>query len=252
VSRLAADLQAALDPTVLLRRWGLEPEPWQEELLRERPQRGLMCCCRQTGKSTTAAAAAVHEALYTAGALCLLIAPSQRQSSELLRKVRSLLTIAAPSMILTGDSATEIELANGSRIVSLPGRDDTIRGYSSVRLLAFDEAGWVLDDVYMAALPMLAVSGGRLLALSTPNGQRGWFYTEWESGENWHRTRITASQCPRISAEHLAEMRQTMTAARFASEYDCVFADAVESVFFAADVRAAIDSDLTPLYQGGW
>jgi hypothetical protein len=252
VSELAADLQAALDPALLFRRWGVEPDPWQVALLRERPQRGLMCCCRQVGKSTTAAAAAGYEALYTPGALCLLLAFTQRQSSELLEKVRSLLRVAAPSMILTGDSATEIELANGSRIVSLPGRDDTIRGYSSVRLLVFDEAGWVPDDVYMAALPMLAVSAGRLLALSTPNGQQGWFYNEWTSGQNWHRTMIPASKCPRIPPEHLAEMRQKMTAARYACEYDCVFADAVGSVFYANDVHAAIDNDLKPLYQGGW
>jgi hypothetical protein len=43
-----------------------------------------------------------------------------------------------------------------------------------------------------------------------------------------------------------------MTAAAFASEYECQFTDAIDSGFFYADVQAAIDTDLTPLWPGGW
>jgi hypothetical protein len=43
-----------------------------------------------------------------------------------------------------------------------------------------------------------------------------------------------------------------MTAAAYASEYDCEFTDAIDSVFFWADIRAAVDPDLTPLFKGGW
>lgn len=253
MDRLAADLRAALDPAVLLRAAGLTPEVWQEALLRERPQRALLCCCRQAGKSTTAATAAVHEALYTPGSLVLMLAPTQRQSSELLRKARQLLHWVDPAAIhLNVDSAHSLELTNGSRIISLPGREETIRGYSSVALLIFDEAGWVTDDLYQAARPMLAVSGGRLLALSTPNGQQGWFHREWTSGESWHRTRITAADCPRIPDWFLADERRAMTATAYASEYDCEFTDSVDSVFYAHDINTAIDPDLRPLYHEGW
>jgi hypothetical protein len=194
----------------------------------------------------------VHETIYQPGSLVLMLAPSQRQSSELLRKARSLLEAAAPSLTLKSDSADTFELANGSRIVSLPARQDTIRGYSSPALVIFDEAAWVDDGLYLAARPMLAVSGGRLLALSTPNGQRGWFYRAWTEGKGWHKTTIPASQCPRISVEFLAEERRSMTAAQFASEYECEFTDAVDSVFFYADIRATLDPDVAPLLTGGW
>ena len=63
-------------------------------------------------------------------------------------------------------------MANGSRLVALPGREETIRSYSGVRLLILDEASRVPDDLYRAVRPMLAVSHGRLVALSTPFGQR--------------------------------------------------------------------------------
>lgn len=252
MTNLADDLRTALDPAQLLRRWGLEPESWQANVLGSRPPRALLCCCRQAGKSSTAAASAVFEACYQPGSLVLMLAPSQRQSSELLRKARSLLEVAVPSLALKSDSAHTLELANGSRIVSLPAREDTIRGYSCVALLIFDEAAWVDDDLYVAARPMLAVSGGRLLALSTPNGQRGWFYRASSEGEDWHKTTIPATKCPRISAEFLAEERRSMTASQFASEYECEFTDAIDSAFFHADIRATLDPDLAPLLSGGW
>jgi len=162
------------------------------------------------------------------------------------------LEAAVPSLQLKTDTTSGIELANGSRIVSLPAREDTIRGFSSVSLLIFDEAAWVDDDLYVAARPMLIVSGGRLLALSTPNGQRGWFYRAWSEGEGWHRTRIPASRCPRISAADLADERRQMTAAQFASEYECEFTDAIDSVFFYEHIRAAVDPHIEPLFAGGW
>jgi terminase large subunit-like protein len=252
VSSLREDLQLALDPARLMRSWGLIPEPWQEHVLRSRPKRALLCCCRQAGKSSTAAASAVHEALYQPGCLCLLLAPAQRQSNELLRKARSLIGLLRPPVALVSESQQTLELANGSRIVSLPAREDTIRGFSNVAVVIFDEAAWVDDDLYLTVRPMLAASAGRLLALSTPNGQRGWFYREWTSSQKWQRTKITADQCPRISAEFLAEERLTMTAARYASEYECEFTDAIDSVFRHADIVAALDETLTPLYPKGF
>jgi hypothetical protein len=72
-------------------------------------------------------------------------------------------------------------LTNGSRIVSLPAGEETIRGFSAVSLLVIDEAARVSDDLYFAVRPMLATSGGSLVALSTPLGQRGFFFEAWES-----------------------------------------------------------------------
>ncbi len=157
-----------------------------------------------------------------------------------------------PPVALQNESLQTLELSNGSRIIALPAREDTIRGYSNVTLITLDEAAWVADDLYFAVRPMLAVSGGRLLGLSTPNGQRGWFHREWTNGEAWQRTRITAADCPRIAESFLADERRTMTAARYASEYGCEFTDAIDSVFSHADVNAALDPSLRPLFPGGW
>jgi hypothetical protein len=59
---------------------------------------------------------------------------------------------------------------------ALPGTEKTIRGFSGAALLIVDEAARVDDALYYAVKPMLAVSGGSLLMLSTPYGRRGGFF----------------------------------------------------------------------------
>jgi hypothetical protein len=214
----------------------------------------LLLCCRQSGKSTAAALVALHTALYRPGSLALLLSPSLRQSGELFRKVAGFYRTLAP--VYTGaseaESALRLELANGSRIVSLPGSEPTVRGFSGVALLVVDEAARVLDDLYYSVRPMLAVSRGRLIVLSTPFGKRGWFFDVWtQGGEGWARVKVTAQDCPRISAEFLAEERANMPLAWYRQEYECSFEETEDAVFSYEHVSAAITDEVLPLFGGG-
>ena len=249
---LATDLALALDPARIFTAAGLAADDWQADFLRRRPTRALLLCCRQSGKSLTTAAAALHEALYRPGSLSLMLAPSQRQSAELLRKARGLLNALGPLATSESESTLALELANGSRIMSLPGKEATIRGYSDVALLAIDEAARVEQELYFAVRPMLAVSGGRLIALSTPWGQRGWFFEAWQSTETWERVKIRARDCPRIPREFIEQEKREMNPAVYHSEYECEFIDAADSIFAHADVIAALNYAVTPLYEEDW
>src|SRR5262249_61145691 len=96
---------------------------------------------------------------------------------------------------------TQFELANGSRVISLPGREETIRAFQGVALLIIDEAARVPDTLYYSVRPMLNVSRGRLVCLSTPFGARGFFWREWhDQRADWRRVHITRRECPLISA----------------------------------------------------
>jgi hypothetical protein len=140
-----------------------------------------------------------------------------------------------------------MQLANGSRIISLPGDEETIRGYSGVRLLVVDEAARVPDDLYRSVRPMLAVSQGRLVCLSTPFGKRGFFHGEWHGSATWERVKITADQCPRIKPEFLEEERQALGDRWFRQEYFCSWEEALGAVFsHDAIMRALVD--LPPLF----
>src|SRR5437868_9588708 len=213
-------LALALDPALLFELRGLTPDPWQRELLRSPAPRILLNCCRQAGKSTTVAALALHTALFHPGSLVLLLSRSQRQSSELFRKVIDFHQVVEGHALKTagvaGRSALRLELTNGSRIVSLPGHEGTIRSYSGVRLLVIDEAARVPTDLYRAVRPMLAVSGGRLIILSTPFGKRGFFYDAWANGgADWERVEVAADRVPRIPAAFLEQERRGLGEAWF-------------------------------------
>ena len=96
---------------------------------------------------------------------------------------------------------------------------------------------------------MLAISGGRLICMSTPWGQRGWFYEAWTSEEPWERTRVTAPECPRLSQTFLDEERRTLGRQWFAQEYMAEFAGASDQAFEAELVRAAFDVNVQPLFN---
>ncbi len=253
MSALADDLAGALDPVRLARRMGVEPDPWQARVLRSASRQVILNCSRQVGKSTVTGILAGHTALYEPGAPILLLSPTERQSIELLRKVKDTLRrLGTAATEVEKDNALSLEFANGSRILALPGKEGTIRGFSGVRLLVIDEASRVPDALYQAVRPMLAVSGGRIVLLSTPFGKRGFFHHEWtEGGAGWDRVAIAAYDCPRIDAAWLDQERATIGAWWFDQEYLCQFKETTDQVFAYEDVQAALSAAVVPLFAMG-
>ena len=247
LSNLATDIACALDPVLLMRAAGIEPDDWQADVLRSSHKRILLLCSRQTGKSTVTATRALHEAIYRPGALILLLSPSLRQSSELFKKVKSFYATIPTQMPVASESALRIEFKNGSRIISLPGKEGTVRGFSGVNLLVIDEASRVPDELYYAVRPMLAVSDGQMICLTTPFGKRGFFFQEWEEGSDWMKIKVTAPECPRIADAFLEEERNAIGDWWYAQEYLCEFVDTVDTVFGYDLVSEAFTSDISTL-----
>jgi hypothetical protein len=243
VHRLTA--AQALSPVALAERAGLVPDPWQADALADPAPRLLLNASRQSGKSTVAALLALQTALSDPGSLTLLLSPTLRQSGELFRRVVTLWRAAGRPIPVSSETALSLTLATGSRIVSLPGKEGTVRGFSDVALLVIDEAARVSGDLYAAVRPMLAVSGGRLLALSTPFGTRGWWFEAWaKGGDAWSRYEVPATECPRIAPTFLAEEERTMGAFWFEQEYLCRFLDAESQAFRAEDIDRAFDEEV--------
>jgi hypothetical protein len=187
---LGRDFARALDPVLLAGDCGIEPDTVQARLLSTVSRKVLVCCCRQWGKSTTTALVALHEALYAAPAMIVLISPSQPQSTELFKKIHGFWQRLPGSPEANQESLTRMELGNGSRIISLPGSEKTTRGYSAATLVVMDEASRVPDELLASVRPMLATTNGRFIGLSTPAGKRGWFYEAWSQGDGWERVSV--------------------------------------------------------------
>jgi hypothetical protein len=192
-------------------RLGFEPDARQEGLLRSGVSRGIVNCTRQWGKSTVAAVMAVHRAYFRAKSLVVVACPTEKQSAELVWKARDFMTKLGLRQRRDGSNRISLRFPNGSRIVGIPGKEATLRGFSAVSLLIIDEASRVDDSVYKALRPMLAVGNGDLWLLSTQFGKRGFFYENWAGGgEDWVRTTVPATECSRIGETFLAEERRQM------------------------------------------
>ncbi|HTS66003.1 MAG TPA: terminase family protein [Candidatus Acidoferrales bacterium] len=231
---------------------GFEADATQRRVLNSRSRRVLLNCTRQWGKSTVTAAKAVHEAWTIPGSLTLVVSPSARQSGEFLRKAEEFARRLGVKPKGDGDNDISMLLPNRARIVGLPGREATVRGFSAVTLLLVDEASRVCDELYLSLRPMLAVSNGTLWLMSTPHGKSGFFWETWQNagrgdGGGWERVRVPAAECPRIPKEFLEEERKTMGDLWFRQEYGCEFVDAVSGVFDRDTVERAVRRDVEPL-----
>jgi hypothetical protein len=248
-----------LDPLKIMTAAGMTPDPWQGRVLRSTARNLLACCGRQFGKSAVFGALAARTAIVEAPALILLLSASQRQSAEFFQKhvVQLLQRLKWPVRPARAPNVFSLELTNGSRIVALPDNQEAVVGYSAVDLLLIDEASRVSDALYHYTSPMLATSKGRLAALSTPFGKRGWFFEEWTNGgAAWERHQATASGggCPRISRAFLAEELRRKGPMLYAQEYEGAFNDPVGALLHGADIDAAFApqvAEALPLFAEG-
>lgn len=241
-------IKHSLDPVLFAKEaLGFDPDSWQEDALRYEGDKLILNCCRRAGKSTITSIKALHKALFFPGSLVLLVSASMRQSSELFKKVTNELDKLPDQPKRLEDNKLSLTLATGSRLVSLPSTEATVRGFSGPSLVVIDETSRVSDDLYYSIRPMLAVGGGQLILLSTPFGKRGFFHQAWHEGDSWKKVLITAEDCPRITKHFLDEEKKTLGDWWFEQEYYCQFKENVDSLFTYDDVQNALSDDIKPL-----
>ena len=234
----------AIDPCRIFARNGQTPYPYQTQLLRNRPHRGLVAWGRQTGKSTAVSALVLSQVFYRAPSLVVVSSFAERQSKELLLKAMELYRPYAAEFPLTVDAKNEKGFANGSRVVALPGKADSARSLSGASLVVLDEAGWTTDELRVAIDPLLSTLDGDLIAMSTPPEEAGgWWWRTWtqngrlgaeeaveRADDGWLRTFVPSTSCPSISPEFLESTRADFDRMgkrrEFEREYLCRFPDA--------------------------
>lgn len=203
-----------------MKKMGKPPDPLQKEILLTRDS-FILNCCRQWGKSTVAGVKAAHRAVFFPKSLIVIVSKSQRQAGETFRKALDAYYAMGSPVAMVNLSTLYAEFENGSRIISLPGKEGTIRGYSAVSLLLIDEASRVPEDIYRAVRPMLAVSQGQLGIMSTPFGIRGFFHKEWMNETNGlKKYKASADSIPeRIPPWFLASEKASLGESYYLQEY---------------------------------
>jgi Terminase large subunit, T4likevirus-type, N-terminal len=239
---LATEMSLQCDPSGLMEMAGFTVvDEWQRQLLRSRDERVLLCASRQTGKSTATSLCALAQAYLYPDSLVLVISASKDQAIELFRKIsrfhKSLQLVPGVKEL-----TDYLELANGSRILTLPALADSVRGYSAASLVVIDECAVVEDDVWVAVLPTVMASRGRVVCLSTPAGKSGRFYELWTAeGTSWVKITARASEIARISPESMALQRQDLGARRYRNEVDLEFLEDVDSYFSSDAIERLLE-----------
>lgn len=234
---IAADFRAALDPAVLFEQaFGFAPLDWQRGYLREtRPT--VVLKGRQVGASLSAAVLAIHTVRYQPDVNVVIVSPSLKQSGEICTRARS--GLRRLGITLVQDSTSTLRLANGSRILSLPGTARSVRGWTA-KLLILDEAAFIEHETFVAARALVA-TGGRLVVQSTPADEFGDFH-DLVTGDDpdWARFTVRSDEVSTISADFLAAERRAMSPDAYAREFECQFGKAGASLFTAERLAGLI------------
>lgn len=205
---------------LFIRATGDYPHEWQEGYLRETKDT-VVLKGRQVGASSAGGVIADRYAIYVPRSLVIIVSPSLKQSSEVKERAKN--GLLALGVHLTQDSATQIGLENGSRIMSLPGTAKSVRGWSA-DLLIIDEAAFLDEETFVAARATTAATGGRTIVQSTPMGPYGSFYELWEDPDpRWAKFRVRSDEVKAIDPAFLKRERETMTKDKFSQEYEAVF-----------------------------
>lgn len=234
---------------------------FQDELIRDfRDHRfNVILKARQLGISTIVAAYIVHLMLFSRDKNVLVMATKQATASNLVRKVKKMFKQLPEHIKIADievDNRNSFELNNGSQIKPSSKAEDAGRS-ESLSLLVVDEAAFVdgLDEVWKSIAPTIS-TGGRCIALSTPNGVGNWFhktYVEAESKENnFKPTRLMWDLHPDRDQAWFEKETKNMSPRDIAQEYQCSFNMSGETVLDPRDIHVMREQSCDPTHRTGF
>ncbi len=174
----------------------------------EKHKYSILMWSRQTGKSFVISLWATFRALEKSNHTILIISPTERQSKNLMNKVK--MHIKALKLISESEvsfeefkvfiddteiTVLETRFPNGTTIYGLPANPDGVRGYSGDVIM--EEAAFFKDGygVYQAVFPSITRKKDyKFIVISTPKTKHDIFGHIWQmSDENprWFRERLT-------------------------------------------------------------
>ena len=157
---------------------------------------------------------------------------------------------------ITIDNRSSFELSNGSQIKASSTSGDAGRS-EALSLLVIDEAAHVegLGELWTGLYPTLS-TGGRCIALSTPNGVGNWFhktYTESEQGVNdFNPTQLMWDVHPDRDREWFEKETRNMSRRQIAQELECNFNTSGETVIHPDDIKRIFQNVREPRHRAGF
>jgi hypothetical protein len=235
--------------------------PFQSSLLNdfEDNRFNVILKARQLGISTVTAAYVAWMMLFHREKNVLVIATKFSTAANLVKKVKAIIKTLPDWLRISTvdiDNRTSFVLSNGSQIKASSTSGDAGRS-EALSLLVIDEAAHVegLEELWMGLYPTLS-TGGRCIALSTPNGVGNWFhkiYTESENKSNdFFPTKLPWHVHPDRDLEWFEKETRNMSRREIAQELECNFNMSGETVFAAEDLEHYYAMVKDPKYRTGF
>jgi hypothetical protein len=248
---LAAELSYVLDwakdQVTVVTPWAgripFVPYSYQRAFLNDTSPRRLILKARQVGMSNAIAIEAIHRAVTLPDQMILMVSRNGQLAQHLVTYCRHTLAGLKEIPPIRRENLSELEFANGSRIVSLAATPSAGRGFPATDVYLDEFAFAEYDElIYQAIVPTLPANG-QLTVLSTAHGRDNLFFRLWsgQEGGTWSQHRIHWSDCPRYrdDPEWEARTRGEMTSQSFAEEYDLDFITSGDAVFDVDDLTKA-------------
>jgi|TARA_Y100000310_G_scaffold6730_1_gene7544 hypothetical protein len=192
-------LKCAQDPVYFMKKYCMIQHPikgkipfylydFQEKVIEDFMQYdyNVILKARQLGISTLTAGYSLWMMTFHNDKNILVIATKQDTAKNLVTKVR-VMHANLPSWLkqkCVEDNKLSLRYKNGSQVKAISSREEAGRS-ESLSLLILDEAAFIerIDSIWASAQQTLA-TGGRCIALSTPNGVGNWFHKTWVDAED--------------------------------------------------------------------
>jgi len=214
---------------------------------------------RQLGLSTITAAYIVWFMLFHREKNILVMATKFQTATNLVKKVKSIVKGLPPWIKVADiciDNRASFELSNGSQIKATSTSGDAGRS-EALSLLVIDEAAHVdgLDRLWTGLYPTLS-TGGRCIALSTPNGVGNWFhkiYVDSEEGLNdFFPSVLPWDVHPDRDREWYEKETRNMSTRQIAQELECNFNTSGETVIHGDLLQSMKHNLKEPKYKTGF
>lgn len=235
--------------------------PFQEQLLQdfEDHRFNVILKARQLGISTITAAYVAWMMMFHREKNVLVIATKFNTAANLVKKVKAIIKNLPDWLRISTvdiDNRTSFVLSNGSQIKASSTSGDAGRS-EALSLLVIDEAAHVegLDELWMGLYPTLS-TGGRCIALSTPNGVGNWFHKIYVEAENktndFFPTKLPWGVHPDRDDAWFEKETRNMSRREIAQELECNFNMSGETVFASEDLEVYHDMVVDPKYRTGF
>ena len=139
---------------------------------------------RQIGFSTLAAAFVFWETFFWSDRFVVMLSRTEREASKLLQKTKygykmlpAWMRVRGPEVLV--DNQLKMVFANESSVESLPSGNDPARGEAVYRVVIDEMAFLPNPDEAWASIEPIADVGGRVICLSTANGEGNIFHDLW-------------------------------------------------------------------------